>query len=213
MATFAKRTHDEISTDHLAKKTHLSYGVQKPEAPESPPSQDGQFIPQDRPKRTPVIVFHGISPMTTEDDIQSMVAPFNGGLPAKVFVRPTGGQSFVEFSNDTAAASALQYFSQTPAIIKGCTLSVTASKRGCVTLSERPQEMCKIVLVSITSITWTVDMETLHGLLSRFGYVEKIVCFGKTPALFQALVEFRHPSEAKSALANLHNRNMYEELV
>lgn len=68
----------------------------------------------------------------------------------------------------------------------------------------------RVLLASVSDIRYPVDLDLIHHLFSRFGEVEKIVSFFKTPTLFQALVQFARPEQAQDALANLHNRNIYD---
>ncbi|KAL8271605.1 hypothetical protein Esti_004461 [Eimeria stiedai] len=68
----------------------------------------------------------------------------------------------------------------------------------------------RVLLASVSNMMYPVDLDLIHHLFSRFGEVEKIVSFFKTPTTFQALVQFARPDQARTALANLHNRNIYD---
>ncbi|XP_026193575.1 polypyrimidine tract-binding protein homolog 3 [Cyclospora cayetanensis] len=68
----------------------------------------------------------------------------------------------------------------------------------------------RVILASVSQIMYPVDLDLIHHLFSRYGEVEKIVSFYKTPTLYQALVQFARPEQAQEALANLHNRNIYD---
>ncbi|KAL8435697.1 hypothetical protein ACSSS7_002300 [Eimeria intestinalis] len=56
----------------------------------------------------------------------------------------------------------------------------------------------RVLLASVSNMMYPVDLDLIHHLFSRFGEVEK------------ALVQFARPDQARTALANLHNRNIYD---
>eukprot|EP01068_Selenidium_serpulae_P006019 Selendium_serpulae@DN4266_c0_g1_i1.p1 len=160
-------------------------------------------------RSTKVLLLRGLNQRTTEADLQSAVAPFNSGASAKIFLRLAAGQAFIEFDDEAKLAAALNYLTQNPVSIKGALVRAFPSKREHVTIGGAA-DSTKVVLVSVNSLMYRVELETLYGLMSRCGTVDKIVIFAKNPMLQQALVQFRDVSEARKAIATLHNRNMYE---
>eukprot|EP00921_Rhytidocystis_pertsovi_P014352 GHVQ01023287.1.p1 GENE.GHVQ01023287.1~~GHVQ01023287.1.p1 ORF type:complete len:421 (-),score=38.60 GHVQ01023287.1:936-2198(-) len=75
---------------------------------------------------------------------------------------------------------------------------------------EEKSEPCKVLLASVTNLMYPVDIDLMHFLFSKYGQVEKIVTFSKSPTMYQALVQFAFPDQAKQAMVQLHNRNIYD---
>eukprot|EP00923_Selenidium_pygospionis_P018382 GHVN01032180.1.p1 GENE.GHVN01032180.1~~GHVN01032180.1.p1 ORF type:complete len:435 (-),score=42.32 GHVN01032180.1:36-1340(-) len=106
------------------------------------------------------------------------------------------------------AKSAQAYLSQCPVTAND---SVTEAKVGNQDSLMHAPDVQKVILASVTNMTYSVDLDTLQQLFTRFGGpIEKIVSFSKNPSVFQALIQFRDAADAKKASAALHNRNMYE---
>eukprot|EP01069_Polyplicarium_translucidae_P006914 Polyplicarium_translucidae@DN3040_c0_g1_i4.p1 len=159
---------------------------------------------------TKVLLFRNLSQTVTEVDVENFVrAFFPAGTQPKIYLQASAGHAFVEFPDANSASSALEAISLRPVVLKGSTVAVSFSKRGAVTTLEEKQEVFRVVLASVTNILYPVDIELLGFLFSRVGYVEKIVTFSKTPTMYQALVQFRQPEEARRAMTELHNRNIY----
>eukprot|EP00922_Rhytidocystis_sp_ex-Travisia-forbesii_P005465 GHVS01007971.1.p1 GENE.GHVS01007971.1~~GHVS01007971.1.p1 ORF type:complete len:421 (-),score=76.14 GHVS01007971.1:121-1383(-) len=75
---------------------------------------------------------------------------------------------------------------------------------------EEKSDPFKVVLASVTNLMYPVDIDLMHFLFSKYGTVEKIVTFSKSPTMYQALVQFAYHDQAKNALMQLHNRNIYD---
>eukprot|EP01068_Selenidium_serpulae_P003483 Selendium_serpulae@DN3091_c0_g1_i2.p1 len=162
------------------------------------------------PKR--VVLIRGLHPQTTAADLLEVSRTHNQGADVKLFLRPNQKQAFAEFQNETMAAAFLAQV-KVGLAVRGSPIQATYSLRDHVTARQQtPEDIegTRICLVSVSNLMYSVDLETLHGLLSKFGAVDKIVCFSKKPQVFQALVQFREISDAKTAMAYLNNRNMYD---
>lgn len=75
---------------------------------------------------------------------------------------------------------------------------------------EEKQELFKVVLASVSNLMYPVDIDLMHFLFSKYGQVEKIVTFTKSPTMYQALIQFAQPDQARTAMMQLHNRNIYD---
>eukprot|EP00923_Selenidium_pygospionis_P041879 GHVN01072698.1.p1 GENE.GHVN01072698.1~~GHVN01072698.1.p1 ORF type:complete len:597 (+),score=69.71 GHVN01072698.1:144-1934(+) len=164
-----------------------------------------------------VLLVRGLHSSVTEDDLQNVISPFNQNEHAKIFLRPLAGQAFVEFENEVNCATALQYLKQNDIMVKGSLLRATPSRREQVTRNTgigggfgKEGEAGKVVLVTVNNIVFRVDLETIYGIVKQCGVVERIVCFCKSPLVFQALVQYRSRADAQTCIAQLHNRTMYE---
>ncbi|KFG99948.1 RNA recognition motif-containing protein [Toxoplasma gondii VAND] len=73
-----------------------------------------------------------------------------------------------------------------------------------------PPESFRVVLASVTNLLYPVDIDLIHYLFSKYGEIEKIVTFSKSPTMYQALIQFQSPDQARHALMNLHSRNIYD---
>ncbi|PFH32034.1 RNA recognition motif-containing protein [Besnoitia besnoiti] len=73
-----------------------------------------------------------------------------------------------------------------------------------------PPESFRVVLASVTNLLYPVDIDLIHYLFSKYGEIEKIVTFSKSPTMYQALIQFQNPEQARHALMNLHSRNIYD---
>ncbi|KAF8821012.1 Rna recognition motif-containing protein [Cardiosporidium cionae] len=167
-----------------------------------------QMANEEQPSR--VLLLNNLARGVTEIDVEAFVKPFTRNLKPKIYLQASGGRAFVEFADETAAANALDYFSQHPIHMKGTQVQVTYSTHNNVTTLEEKSEPFKVLLASVTNLLYPVDMDLMHFLFSKYGQVEKIVTFSKSPTMYQALIQFTHPDHARQALVALHNRNIYD---
>lgn len=161
-----------------------------------------------------VLMLRNLARGVTELDVEGFVQPFTKGFRPKIYLQASAGRAFVEFIDEEAAANALHYFSLHPIQLKGTNVSVAYSRRDAVvTTHENANNLTdqfRILLASVTNLYYGVDIDLLHFLFSKYGTVEKIVTFSKTPTMYQALIQFKYADEAKQALCTLHNRNIYD---
>eukprot|EP00923_Selenidium_pygospionis_P024047 GHVN01041772.1.p1 GENE.GHVN01041772.1~~GHVN01041772.1.p1 ORF type:complete len:547 (-),score=52.67 GHVN01041772.1:1855-3495(-) len=196
----AELTKETLETTDTATTTAVSEVEQHLENESSSPSSK-------------VILVKKLDLSATEKDIEAAVTPHNQGEPVKIFLRKPGGPAFIEFENETVSAAFMKSVSDTPLTIKDSQVQAIFSNRSCVTeLQRAPQELgnTRICLITINNLQYPVCLETLHGLLSRFGFVEKIVSFSKKPQIYQALAQYRDITSATMAIEQLHMRNMYD---
>lgn len=159
--------------------------------------------------------------LNLEKKVEALLLPFTQNETPKILV--AGGQAIAELRSEAMVKAADQYLSQCPIHINGSKIETRVADEQEIaklqalhtlhTMNPSPgghPEVQKVVLASVTNMTYSVDLDTLHGLFSRFGGIEKIVSFQKNPSAYQALVQFRDAADAKKAMQTLHNRNMYE---
>lgn len=212
----SKRRVDEFSSV-LATKRHQTFG-------------NGCEMPETQGKEEHrTLLLRNLTPAVTEADVRSVMQPFSEDLTLKILMFPHQGNAFVEFPTSGDAQAALNFMQQHPVLVKGIPINVILSKRPTLSNKNHSHKIhnenglgrnnelnkatgpTKILLVSITNLVYPVDIELIHFLFSKFGTVNKIVCFSKNPATFQAFVQFEHHSQSKEALAALNNRNIYSD--
>lgn len=161
-----------------------------------------------------VLLLRNLSSSVTETDVEGLVRPFTKNHKPKIYLQASAGRAFVEFADEESAKNALNYFRVHPVQLRGVGVNVTLSKReSVITINENANNIndpFKILLASVTNLLYLVDIDLIHFLFSKYGTVEKIVTFSKSSSMFQALIQFKYPHQAKNALVALHNRNIYD---
>eukprot|EP00920_Eleutheroschizon_duboscqi_P001702 GHVT01004270.1.p1 GENE.GHVT01004270.1~~GHVT01004270.1.p1 ORF type:complete len:265 (+),score=49.52 GHVT01004270.1:206-1000(+) len=157
-----------------------------------------------------VLLMRNLARGVTENDIKLFVKPFTSTFEPKIYLQSSAGHAFIEFQDEQAATEALTYFRKTPIMLQGSPVQVSFSKRESVTTMEEKADPYRVVLASVTNLLYPVDISLMYYLFSKYGTVEKIITFTKSPTMYQALVQFNSDSEARTALQTLHNRNIYD---
>lgn len=211
----AKRPFEQGSEDMLgsdSKRLQVPVNPDYMENVDTTETEPDQSLDALKGSESRVILLKGINDLTTDEDVQAVVGPFNQGELTKTFLRNSSGHAFIEFLDAKNAGSFLKYMKDNEVLVKGSRVQAMFSKRDHVTAKPpQPQlEASRICLVTVHHLVYPVYLETLHAMLSRCGTVEKIVCFSRKPDIYQALVQFRDTNDAKTAISMLHNRSMYQ---
>lgn len=109
-------------------------------------------------------------------------------------------------------AALLQYYSNVRANIRGKPVYFQYSNRDEISALQPPaqkqEQQNHILLVTVLNVLYTVDINILHRVFSKYGTILKIVIFNKT-AGFQALIQFLDVASAVEAKLELDGQNIY----
>ncbi|CEL99796.1 unnamed protein product [Vitrella brassicaformis CCMP3155] len=158
-----------------------------------------------------VLLIRNLPRNINESEIKQALQPWTQpGIDLRMFHNPSTGQAFVEFPDEGASTHALSYIRQGHVAVRGVRfVGCYSTKQQVVTNQERHKD-CRVLLVYVTNIAYPVELEVIHTIFSKYGFVEKIVSFQKAPRTYQALVQFSAPNEAMGAMVTLNGRNIYD---
>mmetsp|Transcript_41511 Transcript_41511/g.81876 ORF Transcript_41511/g.81876 Transcript_41511/m.81876 type:complete len:614 (+) Transcript_41511:195-2036(+) len=152
---------------------------------------------------------------TTNQDLINLFAPYAMGGGVKVFISQSQGHAFVELPDVSLAAQAIQHTSQQPLSLYGVQLQIEFSSRQEVSIQEEPTPN-RVILASVTSLVYPVDLELLHTLFGKYGNILRMATFnrmqrkdGREQPTLQCLIEFSTEPEATAAMQALHGRCIY----
>ncbi|CEM08802.1 unnamed protein product [Vitrella brassicaformis CCMP3155] len=184
-------------------------GGQTPLTDDSMMAQKRQSVGPNAPPGR-VLLIRNLPRDVNEQEIRLAFSPFSMGQELRMFHNPSAGQAFVQFPNEPAASTALAHVRQGGVVIRGCIIQGCYSTRKSVVTNQERNANCRILLVYVTNLQYPVDIDTLHGIFSAHGFIEKIVLFQKVQGMTQALIQFQNCTNAVQALTQLNGRNMYD---
>uniref|UniRef100_A0A0G4HN47 RRM domain-containing protein n=1 Tax=Chromera velia CCMP2878 TaxID=1169474 RepID=A0A0G4HN47_9ALVE len=152
---------------------------------------------------------------TTNQDLINLFAPYAMGGGVKVFISQSQGHAFVELPDVSLAAQAIQHTSQQPLSLYGVQLQIEFSSRQEVSIQEEPTPN-RVILASVTSLVYPVDLELLHTLFGKYGNILRMATFNRTTKkdgrdveALQCLIEFEREVDATAAMQALQGRCIY----
>ncbi|CEM03177.1 unnamed protein product [Vitrella brassicaformis CCMP3155] len=157
-----------------------------------------------------VLLIRNLPRDVSELEIKEAFSPFTMGQELRMFHVPSAGQALVEFPDGPAASAALAQVRQGGVVIRGCTIQGSYSTPESVETNQERSADCRILLVTVTNLQYAVEIDALERIFSRYGFVDKIVLFGRVPGMAQAWIQFQSCTDAAQALTQVNGRNMYD---
>ncbi|KAJ8640972.1 hypothetical protein MRB53_017666 [Persea americana] len=163
-----------------------------------------------------VIHVRNVGHEISESDLLQLVQPF--GAVSKLVMLRAKNQALLQMHDVASAVSALQYYTNVQASIRGRNVYMqfsshqeltTVDQNGQARKGDQDLQPNRILLVTIHHLLYPITVEVLHQVFSPHGFVEKLVTFQKS-AGFQALIQYQLLPSAVQARNALQGRNIYD---
>lgn len=177
-----------------------------------------------------VVHIRSLPPDVSESDVVQLGIPF--GKMTNVLLLKQKNQAFLEFNDESAANTMVNYHQTTPAQVhlksvyvqfsnhkelktdqahafQNATAQAALQAAQAVMHGNGEEVRTKTTLrVIVENMVYPVTIEVLYQIFSKFGKVLKMIIFTKNNT-FQALIQFADPIAANTAKLSLDQQNIY----
>lgn len=225
IAVCRKRGSDELMS-HSPMVTTNGTGI----SPGQNEMNDAKKLKVDQSPPSKVCHIRSLPNDITDSDVVQLGIPF--GRMSNVLLLKQKNQAFLEFEDESVAATFVNYYTKMPCNVRGRQVYVQFSKHNELktdqahsfqnaTAQAALQAAQQVVMgngeeannrstlrVIVENLVYPVTIEVLHQIFSKFGKVLKMIIFNKNNT-FQALIQFGDSVSANAAKLSLDCQNIY----
>jgi len=151
-----------------------------------------------------ILFLRNLPPNCQQSEIEAVTGPYDS---LEIVVLKDSKQAFVEFNAIENADRFLQVHGSS-FHLRGRQVYVTYSGRQEIKRPEKDERPNNVLLATLFNVIYSITVDVLHQVFSRYGDVNKIVVFSKNNNT-QALIQFADVQAATAAKVALDGQNIY----